>query len=77
MRLKVSVSGKAHLWIVDRCPYCLQQHTHGGGKIGEHDPRKQLGHRHAHCGDPFQGKASLKGYILVEPESSDEEEKTA
>lgn len=44
-------------WIVDRCPYCLQRHSHGAGQPGT-DPRTMLGHRVSHC---HKG-----GYELVE-----------
>jgi len=46
-----------HIWvlIVDNCPRCSQQHTHGGG-TGLHP---SYGHRAAHCGD-----SQLGGYWL-------------
>ncbi|MBL7107621.1 MAG: hypothetical protein ISS77_08475 [Phycisphaerae bacterium] len=61
----LEVSGNTYLWILDECPYCLQRHTHGGGKVGVDDPYKQLGHRVAHCSDPFRGIVG-KGYDLIE-----------
>lgn len=63
----LEVSDDTYLWILDKCPYCFQRHTHGGGKVGEDDPYKQLTHRVAHCGDPFREIAHM-GYELVESE---------
>lgn len=55
-----------YLWQIDKCPYCLGVHQHGGGKL-DGDPRKQLGHRVAHCAAPFHQYASGHGgYMLVE-----------
>ncbi len=55
------VAGAAvwHL-IVDSCPYCGKQHSHGGGPITG-DWRRLLGHRVADCG----GRG---GYVLLEPQ---------
>lgn len=38
------------------CPYCKQEHVHGGGKSGD-DVRQFLGHRVSHCssGPPNDG----------------------
>lgn len=58
--------GEHYLWRVDSCPYCSQQHYHGGGEKGA-DPRATLGHRLAHCPVPFSEAASKGGgYMLVE-----------
>jgi len=58
--------GEHYLWRVDHCPYCSQRHYHGGGKVGD-DPRAALGHRVAHCGEPFfQAASKGGGYTLVE-----------
>jgi hypothetical protein len=39
-------------WETISCPHCGGQHWHGGGYLHE-DPRKELGHRRGHCGDPI------------------------
>lgn len=44
------------------CPYCLEEHTHGGGKVGK-DPTLYLGHRIAHC---CPKKDNSIGYVLKE-----------
>jgi len=52
----------ADVWhlIVDSCPYCGKQHSHGGGPITG-DWRRLLGHRVSDC-------RHLGGYTLVAPE---------
>ena len=35
-------------WIVLRCPFCFNRHTHHAGGPDE-EPRSNLGHRYAHC----------------------------
>lgn len=56
-----------YFWIIDSCPYCTLSHSHGGGKVGEDDPYDYMGHRVAHCGDPFRGEEITRtGYILIE-----------
>lgn len=50
-------------WVVERCPFCGRQHTHGGGPL-DGDPRRLLGHRSQHC---VEGPLWPKdGYRLVE-----------
>jgi hypothetical protein len=35
-------------WIVLRCPFCFNRHTHRAGAPGE-EPHSKLGLRYAHC----------------------------
>ena len=49
------------LWVVRDCPYCHQEHTHGGGKT-DGDPRDLLGHRVSHC---TTGPGVGGGYVLT------------
>jgi hypothetical protein len=49
-------------WRVPACPLCGRGHIHGGGLVGEHDPRESLGSRTAHCRFPQKGSA----YVLVD-----------
>ena len=53
----------AHIWRLEQCPHCGEQHTHGGGGPGE-DPLEFLGHRVAHCADD-RVRPNV-GYDLVE-----------
>ena len=36
-------------WRVKICPFCQKGHVHGGGLLGQDDPRRFLGFRVAHC----------------------------
>jgi hypothetical protein len=47
-------------WVVNRCPFCEQRHSHGGGAL-DGDPRLKLGHRISHCEAP-----NGRSYELVE-----------
>lgn len=69
--------GGQFLWIIQRCPFCKQQHQHGGGTIGE-DPRDHLFHRVSHCVQVAPAiRAAVQaigfhdgGYVLVDADSS-------
>lgn len=49
-------------WVC-HCPYCGEEHRHGGGGFTD-NPRKYLSHRHSHCAAP-DGKL-LEGYTLID-----------
>lgn len=49
--------GNGYLWIVEKCPLCGEEHTHGGGMKGE-NPDDYLGYRIAHC-------SGSRSYVLV------------
>ena len=51
------------LWTVKQCPFCGQEHTHGGGKY-EGDPRDLLSGRSPHCDPTVKGRPSQ--YTLVD-----------
>jgi hypothetical protein len=53
---------QCNLWIVQQCPLCGREHTHGGGPSSG-DPRNLLGHRSQHCVNPPPG---AHGYFLTE-----------
>ena len=60
-------NGSIYQWLILECPYCGQQHWHGGGKVVKDDPRQHLGYRVPHCADPFRIVADNGGqYKLVE-----------
>jgi len=50
--------------IMECCPYCGEEHLHGGGKGEE----PMYGHRVSHCINPSKGYE--KGYELI-PEKGD------
>lgn len=54
-------------WKVLRCPYCGEEHRHGGGESGD-DPREFLGGRISHCGIDARREFSFERdeYRLVE-----------
>ncbi len=65
--------GDRYLWVVLCCPICGRRHEHGAGSV-DGNPRDLLGHRVAHCHDPFAKVASeLGGYVLVEKEEGTDE----
>jgi hypothetical protein len=47
--LKLSDDRKYFRWRIPDCVFCALRHTHGGGRVGEDDPRRQLGSRCVHC----------------------------
>ncbi len=65
-QVHLEIRDKLQYWVIDKCPICLEKHEHGGGQTCE-DPHKKLGHRVAHCREPFKEIADkVGGYILVE-----------
>lgn len=48
--------GRYWVLVIDTCPHCAEQHTHGGGP----GLRPSYGHRLAHCG----GSPTGRGYWL-------------
>ncbi len=53
VRLEPSQRGRTWRWLVTRCELCGGSHVHGGGVIGEVDPRRMLGGRAAPCYRPW------------------------
>lgn len=60
-------------WVVGCCPICGRKHIHGGGILGEDDPRSYLSHRVKSCmppsrtaGQPILPIERADGYILVD-----------
>jgi hypothetical protein len=60
-------------WVVNCCPICGRRHIHGGGILGEDDPRSYLTHRVKSCmpsnrqaGQPIRPIERCDGYILVD-----------
>src|SRR5262245_40090053 len=51
------------LWVIERCPFCGEEHVHGGGSL-DGNPRRLLGYRVAHCGD--DAVIRVDRYRLVE-----------
>lgn len=47
--LGLSQDRKYFRWRIPVCVFCELRHAHGGGGVGEDDPRKQLGGRCVHC----------------------------
>lgn len=62
-RLDAGTGPGCWLWVVEQCPYCKKQHTHGGGPRSG-DPREYLGHRLSHCAS----RSERADYVLVELE---------
>jgi hypothetical protein len=60
----VPVVVEKHPWgqylILETCPYCGNQHLHGGGGLVD-DPQDFQGHRASHC---IKQTGSNPGYIL-------------
>jgi len=52
---------KTYIWVIPECPFCGEEHEHGGGRLGD-DPKKFLGLRVSHCASPSVGGQ----YILQE-----------
>jgi hypothetical protein len=61
------------LWVIKKCPWCGQKHTHGSGRLSD-DPRKFLGHRFPHC-PPEQ--APLNEYVLIEDTNASDRNKSS
>jgi hypothetical protein len=55
------------VWVVERCPYCGEEHRHGGGGRDD-DPRSFLFHRVPHCAlqELPPGIDPSPGYVLRE-----------
>ena len=51
-------------WVILRCPYCRERHTHGGAIAS--DPHHLLAHHSERCEKPMPG---AKGYFLVAEKS--------
>jgi hypothetical protein len=52
-----------YTWLVPECPFCGCRHTHGGGVVGEDDPREFMSWRYPHCNYP---PPEAGNYLLVE-----------
>jgi len=57
-------------WIINECPYCREQHSHGAGNADQ-PPREFLGHRQVMCeggSQNFIKSEAVKenGYIICE-----------
>jgi hypothetical protein len=48
-RVELAIRAGHYVWRVVRCPFCPENHQHGGGVVGRDDPRRFLNHRVAHC----------------------------
>lgn len=59
-KARLEASTGCWLWVVEQCPYCQKQHTHGGGPRSG-NPREYLGHRVSHC-----ALRPGRDYVLVE-----------
>jgi hypothetical protein len=48
--IRLRRTGKIFQWMLEteKCPFCGENHEHGGGRVGE-DPLTYMGHRGAHC----------------------------
>lgn len=46
---ELSISDGYFRWTIRNCPFCGGRHKHGGGKVGEDDPREYLGWKIQHC----------------------------
>jgi len=69
----VGVKRRGHLLVILECPFCgaragtRKQHVHGtGGPPGIGRPRRNYGHRQAHCVRPFDPEEAERGYLLIE-----------
>jgi len=61
-------TGKIFQWKLEteKCPFCGDNHEHGGGRVGE-DPLTYMGHRGAHCARNIPAEGYFLEYAGVLP----------